>query len=369
MSNPSAQQTAMIAYEAGARAAAAGDWKNALPLFAESFSLHGANIRYALFLGASLWHTGETDAALELWSLGADHDAMLRIAQYQPQADPLTRQASQLADTELRRFLTDLQSRTIAKCDAPGRIRTALWPQTHFGPVTYVDGGPRPYMFYAPDLPQTAVFDRANTLWTQALETHVDAIREEYLSLVPHVGTLGKPYIDQHQMGGPEWQALRGQNDWTSVHLFKDGDEQPAARECPATLEALSHIPLVHHKEKPMEVFFSVLKARTHIPPHFGLANCRTTVHLPLIIPDNCAIRVGEHEHSWVPSETFIFDDSFDHEAWNKSADTRVVLILEAWRPDMTEGEIAATDASYKARHQWFRQRKLPDVKALIAAT
>ncbi len=30
---------------------------------------------------------------------------------------------------------------------------------------------------------------------------------------------------------------------------------------------------------------FSILEAKTHIPPHTGVHNTRLTVHLPLIIP------------------------------------------------------------------------------------
>ena len=38
----------------------------------------------------------------------------------------------------------------------------------------------------------------------------------------------------------------------------------------------------------------------------------------------------------------------------------RVVLIFEAWRPDMTEGEIAAVEASYAARQSWLDGRTMP---------
>lgn len=362
------QNQAWQAYQNGFSHAGQNAWDSALPLFAKALSLHSNNVRFALFLGAALWHTDKKQSALQLWSLAADHDPMLRIAQYQPQADPLTRQTSQLADLKLREFMTGLQASAISNVEHPGRISTAIWPQTHAGPVDYVDGGAKPYMFFAKDLPETPVFDRKTTFWTKDLEARTPAIRNEYINLMEtHSGAhpVGEPYVEAQSNPGEGWDHLKGQMDWTSIHIFKYGEPQAAAKACPATCEALNSLPLVMHNGNPMEVFFSVLKPGTHIPPHYGLANCRTTVHLPLIIPDNCAIRVQNTEHSWVEGETFIFDDSFNHEAWNRSDETRVVLIFEAWRPDMTEGEILAVEESYKARSMWTENRKMPNLEAI----
>jgi aspartate beta-hydroxylase len=36
------------------------------------------------------------------------------------------------------------------------------------------------------------------------------------------------------------------------------------------------------------------------------------------------------------------FDDTREHEAWNRSGETRVVLILDCWNPDMTVAEQGA---------------------------
>jgi aspartate beta-hydroxylase len=37
-----------------------------------------------------------------------------------------------------------------------------------------------------------------------------------------------------------------------------------------------------------------------------------------------------------------VFDDTYQHEAWNRSAETRVVLIFDVWNPFLTEAERAA---------------------------
>jgi aspartyl/asparaginyl beta-hydroxylase (cupin superfamily) len=46
---------------------------------------------------------------------------------------------------------------------------------------------------------------------------------------------------------------------------------------------------------------FSLLKPRTQIPPHTGVTNVRLVVHLPLIVPEGAAFRVGNEVREWVP--------------------------------------------------------------------
>jgi len=53
-------------------------------------------------------------------------------------------------------------------------------------------------------------------------------------------------------------------------------------------------------------------------------------------------LRVGAETRHWRRGETLIFDDSFEHEAWNRGNDTRVVLLFEIWRPEITADERAA---------------------------
>ena len=37
-----------------------------------------------------------------------------------------------------------------------------------------------------------------------------------------------------------------------------------------------------------------------------------------------------------------MFDDTYEHEAWNRSEETRVILIFDIWNPYMTEPERVA---------------------------
>ncbi|WP_371396132.1 aspartyl/asparaginyl beta-hydroxylase domain-containing protein [Fretibacter rubidus] len=340
----------------------ANGWAEAAPLFLSLWARAPINMRYGLMAGVALLKTGRVDDGVAQLSYLSEQNPIIRIAQYGGDEIPLPlKTASRDADDAIRNAFTRVQENAIKSIGVTraGRIATALWPQTHSGPKQYPDNpmGPKPYVFYAPDLPPIPVFDNNDAPWTQALAAQTNTIRDEFLALMEDSDS-GAPYVPAQSQLGEDWQKLRGQKTWNAVHLYKDGRAQSEAARCPKTLAVLSSVPTVMHNDGPMEVFFSVLAPDTTIPPHFGLANCRVTVHLPLLIPDNCAIRVADITHSWLKGEPFIFDDSFDHSAWNGSkTDQRVVLIFEAWRPDMTEGEIAAVEASYAARDMLLKER------------
>jgi aspartyl/asparaginyl beta-hydroxylase (cupin superfamily) len=125
-------------------------------------------------------------------------------------------------------------------------------------------------------------------------------------------------------------------------------------------LRALEAADVLRIDGRPMELFFSRLRPGAHIPPHFGVANNRLTIHLPLIVPDDCSIRVGSGIHAWRTGELFAFDDSFEHEAWNRSSEDRVVLIFESHHPDLGPEERAAIEYAFEARGRWLRERNIP---------
>ena len=58
---------------------------------------------------------------------------------------------------------------------------------------------------------------------------------------------------------------------------------------------------------------------------------------MPLVVPAGCGLRVGDESRDVVRGELWAFDDSINHEAWNNSADDRIVLICDVWHPGLTE--------------------------------
>ena len=90
---------------------------------------------------------------------------------------------------------------------------------------------------------------------------------------------------------------------------------------------------------------YSFMKPDTHIAPHKGYSRMVLRCHLPLIVPGGhtCRLRVGDEIREWEEGKLMIFDDSFEHEAWNNSDKDRVVLMFDIPNPlwGYTAGQIS----------------------------
>ncbi len=323
-----------------------------LPLYRDNTG----NSLLALFAGAALSESGSRDEALAVWSLGDEAGAAVRGARNDPQAPPDIRALSAGADQALRAHFTSLHASASAQCEGEGgRIRNAIWTQTHDRPFRFKTEGQAPTIFYVPDLPAAPVTATSELPWAAGLEAAGAAIAKEYAAAIEQ-NVQQKPYVPAETIP-PEWAALRGTLDWSALHLFDKAKRTALADIFPTTLRALQDVDLVMVDGAPVEVFFSRLRPGAHIPPHYGLTNARLTVHLPLIVPDNCAIRVVGADYRWRPHELIAFDDSYLHEAWNRSPSDRVVLIFECHHPDLTPVERAAVEHTWSARQQWLDDR------------
>lgn len=132
--------------------------------------------------------------------------------------------------------------------------------------------------------------------------------------------------------------------------MWRDGEVVPEnAARCPKTLKALDHAPLSRTKGRMPSILFSLMRPGAHIPPHTGVTNARLICHLPLIVPDGCVFRVGNEVRPWVEGKAWVFDDSINHEAWNRSEKTRVILLFDIWRPELSEEERKLASAMLQA--------------------
>ena len=200
----------------------------------------------------------------------------------------------------------------------------------------------QPQVFYFPELPQIEFYDRSDFSWTAALEADTAAIREE-LRAVLGAGDRFGPYM-QPSPDRPAFDnnGLLNDPSWSACHLIRGGEEVAAnATLCPVTMNALRRLPLCRIPGRTPTALFSLLRPGTHIPPHHGFLNTRLICHLPLIVPEGCALRVGNETRPWKEGELVIFDDSMEHEAWNRSSELRVILLFDIWRPELTEAERA----------------------------
>ena len=207
----------------------------------------------------------------------------------------------------------------------------------------------QPTSFYYPRLPLIEFYDPAAFDWLAALAEAVPAMQAELAAVLAASAGL-QPYVAASPNRPNRGHALLDDPKWSAFYLWEDGAPAPAARQhCPATLAALDAAPLPRIAGRSPMALFSVLQPHTHIPPHNGMLNTRLIGHIPLIVPDGCRLRVGNETRRVEPGRAMIFDDSIEHEAWNDSDDTRVVLLFEIWRPELDAAERTALTVLFEA--------------------
>jgi len=151
-----------------------------------------------------------------------------------------------------------------------------------------------------------------------ALESHWAAIRAEYLALP---SDNFDPWIQGRMHDGG----------WSVFGLFALGQKiQEACASCPNTVLALEQIPGLSMAG------FSRLGPRTHVKAHCGWAASVYRLHLPLVVPPGCRLRVAGESRSWEEGKCLVFDDTIEHEAWNDSDRPRGVLLLDFLRPGIS---------------------------------
>jgi aspartyl/asparaginyl beta-hydroxylase (cupin superfamily) len=115
---------------------------------------------------------------------------------------------------------------------------------------------------------------------------------------------------------------------WSVYGLIAFGKPIEAAlAKCPNTAAAIAAVPNL------TTAGFSRLAPGAHIKPHVGWVTTVYRAHLGLIVPEHCALRVGDETRAWREGGTLIFDDTTEHEAWNRSDRTRTVLLFDFVRP------------------------------------
>jgi aspartyl/asparaginyl beta-hydroxylase (cupin superfamily) len=199
----------------------------------------------------------------------------------------------------------------------------------------------RPTMLAMPQLPSVQYFHREDFAWTRKVEAATHRIREEMEQATASDSAGFEAYVQTPagELKG-QFAPLDGNLDWSAYFLWKHGERIDAhCDRCPATLEALEAAPMVHVRSRAPAVLFSVLRPGAHIPAHNGPTNTRLTVHLPLVVPEGCEFRVGDEIRPWRPGELLIFDDTIQHEAWNRGTSRRVILLFDVWHPMLSELE------------------------------
>lgn len=170
------------------------------------------------------------------------------------------------------------------------------------------------------------VYDNALFPWTASIEREWLTIRGELAKVM-----MRKDALPGFHEISSDVATISTDRDWKTFLLAGYGFRSERNIElCPETWRIVQNVPGL------VTAMFSIFEPGKHLPAHRGPYNGVLRLHLGLIVPepaDRVGIRVGEQMCRWQEGKVLIFDDAFEHEAWNKTDHTRVVLFVDFRKP------------------------------------
>lgn len=325
----------------------------------ETLALEPLNLR-ALLLKADLFHVaGDGPAAASFYL------AVVKAAEHRPSAVGELHLEVERARALSERYQDQLKQ-TLERT-LEGTARSSAGVSSRFRQSVEILLGRRqayaqqPKHYFFPELAAIQFHARERFPWLQQVEAATSDIRAELQALLQE-GSAFAPYV-QRDPTRPALSAggMFNNPDWSALYLWKNGE--PVAENesrCPRTMAALKDVPLTQVPGRSPSILFSMLRPGAHIPAHTGFVNTRLICHLPLIVPEGCTFRVGNETREWVEGQAWVFDDTIEHEAWNRGDRPRVILLFEVWQPDLTAAEQTAVrnlfdalDSHPGARADW----------------
>lgn len=170
------------------------------------------------------------------------------------------------------------------------------------------------------------VFNKDMFPWLEEFEANWQAVRGELEQVLEQSARL--PAF--HEVS-PDQKRISKGDQWKVFPFYVFGQPHvPNCQRCPVTHSLLEKVPELEN------AMFSILSPHYRIPMHRGPTNGLVRIHLGLIVPDQadaCQIRVGDRVFGWQEGKCVVFDDHFEHEVWNNTEQTRVVLFFDVDRP------------------------------------
>jgi aspartyl/asparaginyl beta-hydroxylase (cupin superfamily) len=185
--------------------------------------------------------------------------------------------------------------------------------------------------FYLPDLDARPWHEASAFPWTARFEAAYDDVRAELAAFLAQQRVTFRNYV------GPILHERADAGEWHVLYLDYRGHRWPEhCRMFPRLMELVDAVP-----RRCGTVFVSRLMPGTHIPAHCGATNTQLTCHFGLVVPEGVEVRVARETRAQRQGRFSIFDDSFEHEVWNRSQQVRYNVFLQFWHPDLSEEEIA----------------------------
>jgi beta-hydroxylase len=162
--------------------------------------------------------------------------------------------------------------------------------------------------------------------WIAGLEARWQDIRSELDRVLDY-----REDLPNFQDISVDQASITDDDGWKTYFFYGYGfrSEANCAR-CPKTAALLAAVPGL------TTAFFSILSPRKRIGEHRGPWRGVLRYHLALQVPappDAAGISVGGQVAHWEEGRSLLFDDGYEHHAWNDTDGVRVVLFADVIRP------------------------------------
>jgi beta-hydroxylase len=161
--------------------------------------------------------------------------------------------------------------------------------------------------------------------WARHLEDNWKVIRAELDDVL-----RWREHLPNFQDISTDQESITDDDRWKTYFFFGYGFRSDSnCAQCPETTRLLEHVPGM------TTAFFSILSPGKRIPEHRGPYKGVIRYHLGLLVPEPreaCGIKVGGQVAHWEEGKSLVFDDSYEHEAWNDTDGVRVVLFMDVIR-------------------------------------
>lgn len=170
------------------------------------------------------------------------------------------------------------------------------------------------------------VYDNATFPWVAEIEREWHLIRRELDEVLKRQQDL-----PSFQDISSDVKTISTDAHWKTFFLAGYGlESERNIAACPQTWRIVQKIPGLK------TAMFSIFEPGKHLPAHRGPYNGVLRLHLGLIVPEpreKLAIRVDKQVLHWEEGKALVFDDAYNHEAWNYTDKTRVVLFVDFVKP------------------------------------
>jgi aspartyl/asparaginyl beta-hydroxylase (cupin superfamily) len=175
-------------------------------------------------------------------------------------------------------------------------------------------------------VPTTPFLPTGTFEWISGLEAHAGEIRAELDAVLDY-----RQDLPNFQDISVDQASITDDDGWKTYFFVGYGfrSEANCAR-CPTTAALIDGIPGL------TTAFFSILAPGKQIPEHRGPWRGVLRYHLALKVPDPAGaagIEVGGETAHWAEGSSLLFDDGYEHRAWNDTDGVRVVLFADVIRP------------------------------------